>query len=402
MKLHVEVVSIGDEVLSGATLNVDSAFISSKLKELGIEVSRQITLPDETEALSEGLRESLACAPLVIATGGLGPTLDDCTREVAAELFHTPLELNEELKQFLLQKFGPHVSVDNQATQPKKALILENNLGTAPGLVLTSSESTLILLPGVPYEMEALMVEKVIPFIQKNFVLPEKPYEVSLHFFHLYESSVDPLLRELKETHPELHFGIYPRNGLLTVILQGKEEAVHRAKDAILEDFSSHYYEAQDGKIETAVHQLFLEKGNSLAVAESCTGGELSARLTAIAGASKFFKGSLIVYSNQWKENLLDVPGSLLQEKGAVSPEVASKMAEGLIEKMAVDYGIAITGIAGPDGGSLEKPVGTVFLGLKRKGAPVKTIALKLHGSRKTIIDRAVNIALGELYRYCL
>lgn len=402
MKLHAEVISIGDELLSGSIVNGNAAFISRKLHELGIDVSRQLSLPDEVEALSEGLSESLSCAPLVIATGGLGPTLDDCTREVAAELFNTPLVVDEELKSYLLQKFGPHVSVENQATQPKKAEILRNSLGTAPGLILSSGEATLVLLPGVPYEMEALMVEQVLPFIRNAFAIEEKPCEVNLHFFHLYESAVDPLLRELKEAHPHLHIGIYPRNGLLSVILSGKEKEVDHAKETILSSFQEHYFEAEDGKIETAIHQLFKAKGLTLAAAESCTGGELSARLTSIAGASQFFNGSLIVYSNEWKEQLLNVPAALIQEKGAVSSEVARSMAEGLVETRKVDCAVAITGIAGPDGGTEEKPVGTVFIGLKKKGGPVKHIQLKLHGSRKTIIDRAVNIAFGELYRYSI
>lgn len=402
MKLQAEVISIGDELLSGSIVNGNAAFISRKLHDLGIEVSRQLSLPDKREELSEGLSESLSCAPLVIATGGLGPTLDDCTREVAAELFSTPLVLNEELKSFLLQKYGPHVSVENQATQPKKAEILPNTLGTAPGLILSSGESTLVLLPGVPYEMEALMVEQVMPFIRNNFAIPEKPLEMTLHFFHLYESAVDPFLRELKEAHPELHIGIYPRNGLLSVVLNGNQGEVEHAKETILAAFQEHYFESADGKIETAIHQLFKEKGLTFAAAESCTGGELSARLTSLPGASQFFKGSLIVYSNEWKEQLLNVPAALIQEKGAVSAEVARSMAEGVVEKMDVDCAVAITGIAGPDGGTEKKPVGTVFVGLKKKGAPAEHIQLKLHGSRRTIIDRAVNIAFGELYRYCI
>ncbi|MFV0339891.1 MAG: nicotinamide-nucleotide amidohydrolase family protein [Parachlamydiaceae bacterium] len=402
MNLHAEVISIGDELLAGNIINGNAAFISRKLHELGIDVTRQISLPDESSALSEGLSESMSCAPLVIATGGLGPTLDDFTRQVAAELFDTPMVVNEELKSFLLGKYGNHASIENQSTQPKKALLFRNAQGTAPGLALSSGQSTLILLPGVPYEMEALLTEQVIPFIQTNFQLAERRYETSLHFFHLNESSVDPLLREIKEEYPELHIGIYPRNGLVSVNLSGKVSEVDKAKERISTVFEDHFFDAADGKVETAVHQLFIAKNLKLAMAESCTGGAMSSRLTAIPGASHYFQGSLVVYSNGWKESLLGVPAHLIQEKGAVSEEVALKMAEAVLEKMTVDCAVAITGIAGPDGGTPEKPVGTVFAAIKRKSAPPKVLKLMIHGSRKTIIERATNIVFGELYHYCL
>jgi nicotinamide-nucleotide amidase len=402
MNLHAEVISIGDELLAGNIVNGNASFISRKLHELGIDVSRQISLPDEVSALSEGLSESMSCAPLVIATGGLGPTIDDCTRQVVADLFDTPLVVNEELKSYLLGKYGSHTAIENQSTQPKKAMIFRNAQGTAPGLALASGQSTLILLPGVPYEMEALLMEQVIPFIQSTFQLPERRYETSLHFFHLNESSVDPLLREIKEEYPDLHIGIYPRNGLVSVNLSGKVIEVDKAKERISGYFEEHLYDSEDGKVETAVHHLFTEKKLKLAIAESCTGGLMAARLTANPGASNYFQGSLVVYSNAWKETLLGIPADLIQEKGAVSEEVALKMAEGVLERMQVDCAIAVTGIAGPDGGTPEKPVGTVFAVLKRRGMTPKVLKLMIHGSRKTIIERTANIVFGELYHYCL
>lgn len=399
MRLNAEVVSIGDELLSGKIVNNNAAFISRQLCNLGIEVSRQVSLPDDPILLEEGLAESLACAPLVIATGGLGPTLDDNTRKVAADLFHTSLELNRELVDTLRKRFGDLHSIEDQATVPARAEILPNHLGTASGLILCGRESTLILLPGVPHEMEALMEKEVIPYIQRCFALDKPQASLELHFFRAYESEFDPLLRTLKESYPALQIGIYPRNGLVSITLKGDAIAIAKASDAIREQFSEREYVSRDGKIETALHTLLLEKKLTLSLAESCTGGTIASRLIAIPGASHYFLGGVVAYSNSLKESLLGVSAELIREKGAVSPEVAMAMAEGMQSKTGSDLALAVTGVAGPDGGSPEKPVGTVFVGIKKQGGQALAIQLKTRGSRFMIIDRASSLALAELLR---
>lgn len=311
-----EIISIGGELLTGATLNTNAKFISEKLEGIGFHINRQTTIGDDHDLILETLSESLACCPLVIATGGLGPA-------AASELFESPLEYNEE----------------NQVTVPKKAMILPNKLGTAPGLVLHNGQSTLILLPGVPPEMEALMIEEVIPFLQKTFTLPER-----------------------------------------------EEQELNR--------------ESSDGSIESAIQELFLKKKLTLSLAESCSGGDLSSRLVHKAGASEYFVGSVVAYSNELKEKILGVPKETIETYGAVSKETALAMAEGILALTGSDFAISVTGIAGPSGGSAEKPVGTIFIGIKKKGSP----ALYKHihavsGSRAMIIERAGHIAFGELYR---
>lgn len=397
-----EVISIGAEILNGSTLNTNAAFISSQLTELGFRVQRQTSTPDNQEIILETVSESLACSPLVIITGGLGPTVDDLTREAIANLMETPLEINETLLHQLQEQFGPIDSIENQATQPKGALLLKNLSGTASGLVFVKGSSVLIVLPGVPLEMELMMKNEVLPYLKKIFPHLTKSTREKLHFFEVYESSVDPLLRKVQAQFPDLTIGIYPNHGLVSINLEGAFRDVHLAKEAILKEFGEKSYESQDGTIETAIQELFIQNNWTLSLAESCTGGAIAAKLTKIPGASQYLLGSLVVYSNSLKEQILDLPSSLLQEKGAVSKEVAEALATNLQQKSKSTFSLAVTGIAGPTGGSNSKPVGTIFLGLKKEGENAKSIQLQAKGERQAIIERSVNFALGSLYCYCL
>lgn len=400
MRITAEVIAIGDELLNGKVVNGNAAFISRKLGELGIRVSRQVSLPDNPDLLEEGLSESLACAPLVIATGGLGPTLDDHTREVAADLFHTSMEVNPALLEDLKRRYGEIPSLMDQATVPERAEILPNHLGTASGLVLCGRESTLVLLPGVPHEMEALMHYQVIPYIQRCFDLDRPEESRELHFFQAFESEFDPLLRSLQEEYPRLQIGIYPRNGLVSITLKGEALEVAAAEASIRASFGEREYHSQDGRIETAVHALLLEKKLTLSLAESCTGGTIAARLVSLSGASDYLLGGVVAYSNAMKESLLSVPPHLLKEHGAVSSPVAIAMAEGMQKITGSDLSVSVTGVAGPDGGTSEKPVGTVWIAVKQKGALASSFLFHCHGSRSMIIDRAASFALAEIYSF--
>lgn len=393
-----EVISIGNELLRGQISNSNAAFISRKLKEIGISVQRQTAIGDQEEIILETFAESLACTPLVIATGGLGPTLDDVTRQAAALLFNSPLEFNQEYAQELQKRFGEIDTLQNQATQPKKALLLPNHLGTAPGLIFYNGRSTLILLPGVPPEMEELMEKEVIPYLKRTFALTEAGLPRLLHFANLYEASLDPLLRVFQEEQPDLKIGIYPKNGLLSVSLEGSKEQVTSVEEELRSKFGEYFYEASDGNIETAIQELCLLKKWTLSVAESCTGGMLASRLVSIPGASAYFLGGVIAYSNSMKEELLGIPKELLQSYGAVSSEVAIAMAESIQRKSHSTIGLAITGIAGPSGGTAEKPAGTVFIAIKIGEEKSICHSLKKGGSRTLIIERSVHYALGYLH----
>lgn len=404
--MKIEIVTIGNEVLAGFTVNTNAAFIGQELFKLGLNVSRQTSLPDETEVLREGLSEALACNQLVITTGGLGPTLDDVTQDVAAELFDSPMRFDEEIAQELKKRYGDlPISLEDQATVPTKAMILKNSLGTAPGLVF-HQQSTLICLPGVPAELRVMFSEQVIPFLKKYFVETIKDFRKTVHFFGLTESSVDPVLRDLQKKYPHITFGIYPAQGLLTVSLLCHSHSEREAEREFLQpiqelsrQFAEHIYESVSGKIEEAIHEHFIQKKLTLSIAESCTGGTVAARLTRLPNASHYFLGSVVAYSNQLKKDLLKIPEAILQEKGAVSEEVASLMAKSIQEITGSDFSLAVTGIAGPSGGTPEKPVGLVYCAIGRKGKPPLVWKIKAHGNRESIIDRSVNELLSALLK---
>lgn len=395
----VEVVAIGSELLAGLSVNSNAAYLSRKLTELGFQVQRHTVLPDDEDILREGLAESLHCNTLVIATGGLGPTLDDLTKNVAAELFASDLHFNEEIAKELQLRYGKLATLQNQATVPSKAHILKNKLGTAPGFMFSEHKGTLIILPGIPHEMKEMFENEVAPLLKKHFAFEERIFTEELHFGSLYESQVDPELRELKEEFPELRFGLYPREGLLTVQVTGSDPDLLKAATSRISDrFAAHLFLSPSGRIEDAIHALFKQKNSTLAIAESCTGGALSARITSLPGASQFFLGGIIAYANDVKIQQLHVSKELIEKYGAVSKEAASAMAEGVQSVMKSGYSISVTGIAGPDGGSDDKPVGTVFYAIKRGSSPPLVRELRGYGSRSMIIQKTINVVLSELY----
>jgi nicotinamide-nucleotide amidase len=394
-----EIVCIGNELLSGTTVNTNATFISAKLKENGFSVKRQTSIPDEKDIIVETLSESLACVSLVIATGGLGPTVDDLTRAAVAELMDCSLEYSESLAKELLSRFGKIDSLENQATVPTKALLLPNTSGTAAGLVFIKGSSILIVLPGVPMEMELMLEKEVLPYLKRVFPEVKLPSKERLYFYNLWESTVDPVLRELTERFPKLEMGIYPHHGLLTVALEGNSKEVESAKETLLEHFEDNRYESSDGKIATAVQELFIQNNWTLSLAESCTGGAIAARLTSIPGSSQYFLGSCVVYSNELKEKILNIPHGIIQEHGAVSNETSMALVDAVQQKTSSTFALSATGIAGPTGGSEDKPVGTVFISFKKEKQNPKSATLHIKGERSFIIERTVNFCLGELYR---
>lgn len=405
----IEIVAIGDEILHGVTVNTNAAYISRELDKAGFSVVRHTVLPDDPKTLKRGLKEALSRSDVVITTGGLGPTCDDVSRSVAAELFGSDFYLNEELLAALKKRYGNKpVSLENQATVPRKAKILPNPVGTAPGFMFEpqppASSGILMMMPGVPPEMRAMLADQVIPALLAAFPPSSRQYVKSLHLMNLPESVVDPELRRLEMEYPAVSFGIYPSLGLLTIHMKCRADNEQQAM-AILEqpfqqlsaDFELYQFSSPSGTIEEAVHLAFIKKGLTLSIAESCTGGAVAARLTRLPGASKYFLGSLVTYSNELKTRLLGVPAALIKKKGAVSEDVVKAMVAGLLEQTGSDYGIAVSGIAGPDGGTPEKPVGTVWGAICRKNESPRAWKFRGYGNREMIIERCVNALLAEL-----
>lgn len=390
----IVILAIGNEVVTGQVPNSNGTYLARSLYEKGYKILYQEAVRDDKLIIKNAFEKALKEASIVIVTGGLGPTVDDLTRDVAAEYFNSPLHLDEKLQTDLVERFKRFVpAIANQATVPDKAIIIPNKIGSAPGLIFEEKEKALICLPGVPTEMKAMFEEGVLPYIaQKN--LKSRLYSRKLNFLNIYESKIDPFLRDMKD----VNVGIYPQAGLVHVILSSDDQAkVDKEFEKLKTQFLDHYYESPSGSIEEAVHYRLIELKKTLGVAESCTGGSLSARITQLPDCSKYFMGGVVAYSNDLKEFLLDVDANLMKKEGAVSQAVVEAMAKGARDNLNTDYALAVTGIAGPSGGTDEKPVGTIWCALAHpKG--IKSWKLEGKSTRSLIIERAVNSLLAELY----
>lgn len=397
--MFVEVVAIGDEILSGNTVNTNAAFISHHLTRHGWKVTRHTCLSDTKETLAKELKIIIDRAHIVIMTGGLGPTEDDITRNALETLFQSPSAYNGKVAQEIEKRFGKELSsLNNVATIPCKATPLINPIGTAPGLLFHEQNCIVIALPGVPQEMQALFIDQVLPYLHKT-IPPKSPLLYAYrNLCLLTEDAVDPLIRTWKQKDPSVSVGIYPHYGFLQLSLSSRNQNALDAFAAHIDTtFPTHLFQ---NSLEQAIHNICIDKKHSLALAESCTGGEIAASLIKIPGSSAYFLGSLVVYSNILKEKLIDVPSLTIAHHGAVSAETACAMLEGLFTKTPADYGIAVTGIAGPDGGSKEKPVGTVWIAIGKRGAPCHTGKILVKGAtREKVILYAKNSALAHLYR---
>lgn len=399
--MNVEIVSIGSELLRGFTVDTNATFIGRELFERGFEVSRHVVIPDEPHHLDRELRACLARSSVIIATGGLGPTLDDHTREIAAALFGSSFRYDEALAQDLARRFGEDFpTIKDQATVPEKATLLSNPIGSAPGLLFSGDSKWLILLPGVPLEMKPMFLHHVLPLLEKH--VPKHPLKHTryVHFCLMGEHLLDPLLRAWKESEPELELGIYPSFGALTLYVRApSDQMLDRVTRDIDEKFKSYLLPFGIRHSEEAVHAWFIENKKRLCVAESCTGGRIAAKLAALPGASNYFLGGVVAYSDALKIGLLGVSEESLKNHGAVSAPVVKEMLAGLFARTEADFGIAVSGIAGPTGGTEEKPVGTVFIALGQRGNEPEVMELHLKGEREPIIEWAANHALGSLWR---
>ncbi len=400
--MTIEIIAIGHEVLHGVINNTNASFISAELLKAGWNVKRHTVLPDDAQSLEEGIREALARADMVITTGGLGPTCDDLTRSIASKIFDSPIQRDEELVKELTSRYGEKLtSLEDQSLAPTKAKRLTNRLGTASGWVFSENGRRLALLPGPPREMSAMLIDVLLP--QLSSIIGQQPRQNFIQVSQLCclrEDDVDPFLRKLSQEFPSVHAGIYPGYGSLTVRFSSpSEQETESCQQALEREFGTYLFYSPHGKIEESIHSWFKEHEQTLAFAESCTGGRLASQITLLPGASEFFLGSLIVYADQLKRDLLGVAESTISSLGAVSKEVVEEMLEGLFKKTQADWALAVSGIAGPTGGSHEKPVGTVWCAMGQRGHPPETALLYFPFSRETIITVTSTYLLGALWR---
>ena len=381
--LKIEIINTGSELMLGLVLNTHSQWLARQLADAGYGVTRQTAIPDTGLAIQQAVRESLGRADLVIVTGGLGPTSDDLTRDLIAELLGKKLRLDAavlaRLEAFFTQRGRPlPESAKVQAQVPEGALVLENPNGTAPGLLMENASNRsgagpgwVAMLPGPPREMRPMFNNLVLPFLRKQFPLTADYACLTLRTSGVAESLVEgkisgplaPIVGAGLDLGYCAHYGGtwtcgWPCAG------SARQELVARAEAVVREQLGKNIYGTQDELLNGVVVRLLTGRGETLVLAESCTGGHIANRITDVPGASAVFLCGLVTYSNDAKQTLLGVSAETLAQHGAVSEPVAREMAQGARERYHADYALAVTGIAGPDGGTAEKPVGTVFIAL--------------------------------------
>ncbi len=370
-----EILCVGTELLLGDIINTDAAYISRRLASLGINQYYQGVVGDNPIRLEGALKLALSRSDLVILTGGLGPTYDDLTKETAAKLMKRAMFMHEEsLTRMMarMNRYGAPITENNkkQALMPEGAIVFKNDYGTAPGLAIEDEEQgkIIILLPGPPRELEPMFAEQVEPYLKKfsDHVLVSK----TIHIFGMGESRVESILRPLMLESKNPTIAPYAKDGevQLRVTASGKtaDECIALCDAAIEKIYDSEVgafiYGVDVGSLEQAFVNELIKQHKKVACAESCTGGYVAKRITNVSGASEVLEGSIVTYANRVKENFVHVSHETLQSHGAVSRETALEMARGVRKLFDADVGISTTGIAGPGGGTPEKPVGTVFV----------------------------------------
>lgn len=400
------ILSTGDELTTGKVVDTNSAFIADRLFSIGIKVAAVLKVGDDREKLLWAMRQAAGLGEVVIGTGGLGPTADDLTSEVVAELLGCPLVQNEEIAAALRKRFevrGIPWTANNlkQALFPQGAEILPNPVGTAPGFRVSLGENkTLSWLSGVPQEMTAMFDQTVMPWIVGMCAGQDQIFSQAFKVYGLTESKLDDLVRPLGlELGIKLSFRAHHPDLTLRITASGGDEEQRQFLEAckkIRLILGSHIYAEGDTTLEERVGQLLIEQHRTLALAESCTGGLISHRITRIAGSSAYYLGGATSYANEIKMKLLGVRPTTLEKHGAVSRETALEMSRGIRERTGADFGLSVTGIAGPSGGTAEKPVGTVWISI----AQAKRHEAKLfhfHGDRERIIRATSQAALNWL-----
>jgi nicotinamide-nucleotide amidase len=405
--MDATVVAVGDELLIGKTVNNNAAYLSRRLAALGIATRRQLVVGDVDADIAAAIDEGRALTPLVITTGGLGPTDDDRTLAAVAQHLGLELVLHQPTLKEIERRFArrrmkmPAVNV-GQARVPAGSHVLANPLGTAPGIVVEEEGFVLCLLPGVPAEMEYIFEHGFVPLLEKKGYVGERVYEKQLHATGLPESAVAERLSGV-DVPAGVHLAYLPQTAQVNLRIWGaaadEESFRERAApvaNAVREALGAHVF-AEDGvTLEQAVGEALRARGETLAVAESCTGGLIAKRVTDVAGASSWFLGGVISYANEAKTNLLGVAEATLEAHGAVSEETAREMAAGALERFGATYALAVTGIAGPSGGTPEKPVGTTCFALAEEGRTTSE-QLSLAGARGWVRLRASQYALDML-----
>ena len=409
--MQAELITIGDEILIGQIVDSNSAWMATELNKIGVKIKQITSVSDDEIHILEAFKLAESRADLIITTGGLGPTKDDITKKTLAKYFQSKeMVLNQStldiVKTIFAKYNAPLLDVNiQQAYVPDNCEVILNEQGTAPGILFRKNQKIFISLPGVPYEMIGLMTSKVIPLIKEQFNLPPV-YHQTILTAGVGESFLAEKIKHIEEALPTyIKLAYLPKLGSVRLRLSTNIPATDHIKaevalyiDQIIELIPNHWIAKEDIAIEKAIINLMEQYQLTLSVAESCTGGTISQMITQHAGSSAVFAGGGIVYSYELKTKLLGVKPDTLAKFGAVSEETIIEMAKGALENFSTDYAIAVSGIAGPDGGTADKPVGTVWIAVANKD---KIVAKKFVFGNKRMqnIERSAIAAFNLLFR---
>lgn len=407
--IQVEIITIGDELLIGQVVDTNSAWMAIELNKKGFDVRYKTTVGDRESDMLDAFERAFSRADVVLVTGGIGPTRDDITKQTLCRFFDTRLILSEETLQTIEAVFAGLSKTLNELTRqqalvPEAATIIQNRMGTAPVTWFEKEGKALISMPGVPYEMKWAMENEILPRLQKAFPEREAIRHQTLWVKRFTESMLALHLAEWEEALPEnIRLAYLPTSGLIRLRLSGKgpdaaalEQAMGREWAKLLHLLGDAVVAEEDRPLEILLDELLKTKHLTLCVAESCTGGRLASLFTAIPGCSAYFRGGVVAYSNEAKAELLGVNRWDMNQFGAVSQQVVEQMAAGAQRIFHADCAIATSGIAGPDGGTAEKPVGTVWVAVAYRGR-VQAQLFHFSKDRGNNILRACNNGMGML-----
>ena len=405
----IEIITIGDEILIGQIVDTNSAWMAVELNKAGFQLAQITSVHDDAKLIKEALDNALQRADIVLFTGGLGPTKDDITKQTLCEYFNTKLIFNQDVYDNIQQLFCTRPNVMNELTKaqamvPENCTVIQNTVGTAPITWFEQENKVVVSMPGVPFEMKKVMSDEIIPRLQSYFKTPSVIHK-TVQVYGIPESALSIKLTDWENALPEfLHLAYLPNLGIIKLRLSGVADDAQKLNNEMNKQIASltqilgnEIFAYEDKPLEVILSEKFKEKRLTVSMAESCTGGNIAHRLTLIPGSSEYFKGSVVAYHNDVKKNVLGVSVEDLEKFGAVSQQVVEEMAYRVRKLMQTDLSVAVSGIAGPSGGTDEKPLGTVWIAVCSKE---KTISRKFQFGnflRENIIERSTMAAMMML-----
>jgi nicotinamide-nucleotide amidase len=407
--MKIEIITIGDEILIGQVVDTNSAWMGAELNKIGAETQRITSISDDRAEIVSALNAALERSDVVLITGGLGPTRDDITKHVLCDFFNTQLVFSQlvydDVENLLRGRVANINSLNRgQAMVPNDCTIIRNPVGTAPIMWFERHGKVVVSMPGVPSEMMFAMSNNVIPMLQQKFEMGHIVHK-TIHIFQIPEAVLAEMLSQWEDDVPPfIKVAYLPQPGRIRLRLTARgsdltvmNDAIDKLVEALKSIVGNNIFGYDNDSIETMVGKALVARHQTLAVAESCTGGAIGAAITSVSGSSAYFNGGIVAYSNSVKTTLLKVDEALLNQHGAVSQQVAEAMAKGALAALGADWGVATTGIAGPTGGSDEKPVGTVWIAVAGKNGTLASQKFNFGKVRERNVQRSVDSALVML-----